>query len=209
MTNKIEYVELQKVIKDYFKDAKVKKFKNSLSKDPNGYNWVITFHELRTDSALICYTKFIFKLDKDKKYVRKTEFLYLRDLPNKYRIVKYNDLNDIKKILDDILTQNMFGEYTTEISEFLSEPERHINNYFSSKEIFEYSVFDFQYIPNEKDKSFVMYFKMNINNNIDVDVKLTISDKIDLTFKHADKYKKVSCIPSDIVEVFANYIQEL
>jgi len=174
----IEFVELQKRILNYFKDSKVKNFKDTLQKDKNGYNWILTFHELRLTTAMVGYTKIIFKLDENKEYVRKNDFLYLKNIPFTYKILKFKSLKMIESIFDEIFNKNLFGNNSIAISEFLIEPERNINNYFADKNINNYSVFEFIYLPDMKMKNteFYMYFKMNVNNNQNVNIKLEYSD---------------------------------
>jgi hypothetical protein len=206
----LEWVELQKRIKTIFSIAQVKKFKDVLQKDANGWNWILSFHELRTDTTLVLHTKIIFKLDKDKKFLRKNEFLYLKEFPCKFKIIKFSSLGNLENILDQIFSQSMFGDNSMILNELLVDPEMEINNYFSSNSISGYTVFEFEYIPGDALKScqkLILKFKVNVNNNQDFEFYIRKKNKFEIIFDYAGKKKIVKQESlKNLVEIIAKFI---
>lgn len=202
----MRFVELQKTIKTIFSDSQVKLFKDFVVKDKNGYNWVLHFHELRTINSLIFHTRFIFKLDDQKKNLRVDDFLYLKDIPNTYSIIKFSSLGDLQNIMNDILSQNNFGINSKTLNELLIQPEIDINNYLSTKNITGYTVFGFEYLPLIAENKFK--FKLNVNNNQDFEMIIQNKDnKFNISFNH--KGKIITTQTEDlknIIEIIANFI---
>ena len=189
---KIKWVELQERIKLIFTNAKVKSFKDVLEKDSNGWNWILNFEDLRTETALIVHTKMIFKLDDTQEYLRKLDFLYLKDINCLYKIIKFESLGDLENIIFDIINQDMFGKNLMALSDFLIEPEFNINQYFYKNKIENVSVFTFEYLPKKtiipcQDLEF--NFKFNINNTQDVHlrIKKINKEKYKLIFTYSGK----------------------
>lgn len=191
----MKWVELQRKVKEIFNDAKVVKFKDVLEKDKNGWNWVLTFHQLTTEVSLIIHTKIIFKLDHEKNELRLNEFLYLYDLNCKYRLVKFDSLEQIENIINDILLQNKFGENIMYISELLVSPASTLNNYFYSKGVQNYSIYEFNYDPEitvVPCQEFKINFDFNVNNKYDVELNIEKekNNNFELTFKYLDQTEK-------------------
>ena len=187
--NKILWTELQKKIKDIFSNAKVKKFADILEKDKNGWNWILSFHNLTTDNAIVIHTKFIFKLTEDKMNLRKNDFLYLKDMDCLYKIVSFKDLEDLRNQINEILVQDLFGENMLAISQFMISPAMTMNQHFYDKKLQGYSVFDFQYEPKiaiAPCQELKLEFKFNVNNNDDIDMVIEkIKDEdFKITFYH-------------------------
>lgn len=188
----IKWVELQNNIKLLFSSFKMRSFNDVVEKDVNGWNWILNFEDLRTESSLIIHTKFIFKLDKSKEKLRKLEFLYLKDLNCIYKIIKFDDFEELNKIILKILKEDLFGVNLKSLNEFLIEPERNINSYLFEHDIKDKSVFLFEYktektvVPCQKIE---LNFNFNINNTIDVDMKIKKikTDKFKVIFKVVDK----------------------
>ena len=170
---KIKWLDLQERIKLIFMDVRVKSYKDILEKDGNGYNWIIDFEDLRTDNELIVHTKFIFKLDSSQVYLRKLEFLYLKDINCLYKILKFDSLGDLENIIKNIINKDMFGKNLLAMSDLLVDTENKINNYLYSKGIDDKSVFLFEYLPTKtilpcQDLEF--NFKINLNNDKNITV---------------------------------------
>lgn len=209
----ITWVDLQKAIKHIFSESQVRKFKDIVQKDSNGYNWYLSFHDLRTRDSIVIHTKFIFKLTDDKKTLRKNEFLYLNDINCKYKIIKFENLGELEADINEILTQNMFGDDLISLSEFLIEPEREINSYFSSNNIEGYSVFEFEYYPNESIvacQNIVFEFDFNVNNNQDVKLIVNKNNKTYIyKFKSGGKVYTIKKNDlTDINKTIAVFIQK-
>lgn len=210
----IKWIDLQNHIKLIFHDDKVKKFKDILEKDKNGYNWILNFYDLRTDRSLIIYTKFIFKLTENKEFVRKNEFLYLKDLNCIYKIIKFDSLGELENIIKEIINQNLFGRNLLKLSEFLLEPEININNYFDKNNIDGYSVFTFEYIPDDNIipcQNMKFKFKFNVNNNQDVVliIKKENKDGFKYIFNYSGKkYETEQKDLENIIEVISEFIKK-
>ena len=212
MEEKIEWVSLQKMIELIFTGSKVRTFKDVLEKDVNGWNWILDFEDLRTDTALIVHTKMIFKLDSDKKYLRKLDFLYLKDINCLYKIVKFTSLDDLETIIKNILSQNMFGKSLMSISQFLIEPEQSINTFLFKNKKEGVSIFSFEYTPIKsmiacQDLEF--NFKFNINNTQDVEMKIKKikKEEFKIIFSYSDdKWETTQKELSNLVEVVGKFI---
>jgi hypothetical protein len=182
----IKWVDLQKKIHEIFGESEVRKFKDVVTKDVNGYNWILSFHDLRDRNSIIIHTNFIFKLSEDKQTLRKNEFLYLKDINCLYEIVSFDNLSELEAVINEILVQNMFGQDIINLSEFIIEPERLINNVFTTKKIEGYTIFSFQYYPNKAISACqdtVFEFDFNVNNNQDVKLTIKKMDKTKYKFK--------------------------
>lgn len=210
MSKKITWVTLQKTIKETFKNSKMKSFKDVLEKDRNGWNWILTFDMLENETSLLLHTKFIFKLDKNKKYLRLNDFLYLYDLNCKYRYQKFSDevletitdgekvtiLSNVKELINDILINNRFGENLMAASEFMISPSKSINKHFYENDITNLSVFEVDYEPHAEVtpcKSFSLDFQFNVNNKYDVhlDIKKDGKDDFQCIFTYNEKTETV------------------
>lgn len=170
----IKWGDLQEKIKFIFSTSQVKHFDDKIDDDVNGYNWILSFQELRNEMTIILHTKLIFKIDKDKKYLRKNEFLYLYDLNCKYRIVKFDSLTDLENIIFRIMRDNTFSDDMVSLSEFLIEPEIIINEYFRKEEIDGITIFELRYIPSNlmNCNDMELLFKGNINNSTDFNLTI-------------------------------------
>ena len=212
--NKILWTELQKKIQDIFSNAEVKKFKDVLEKDINGWNWILSFHNLVGENYIIIHTKFIFKLTEDKKNLRKNDFLYLKDIDCLYKIVNFSDLENLRSQIHEILSQDLFGENILSVSQFMISPAMTLNQHFYDKNIEGYSIFDFQYDPKiaiTPCQELKLEFKFNVNNIDDVDMVIEkIKDgDFKISFYH-NKNEKTTHIKSlkNLKEEVGTYIQK-
>jgi hypothetical protein len=190
------WVELQERINILFDESRVQKFDTVMEKDKNGWNWILTYHRLETETTKILHTKFIFKLDASKEKLRASEFLYLYDLNCKYHVVRFNDLSDMDTKIRRITNQNIFGDNLKELNDFIVAPAKVINNNFYEKNIQGYSVYSFDYAPEEvvvPCQMLELQFMFNVNNKHDI--KLTIkkegSESFKLTFNLLDEKEEV------------------
>ena len=209
----IKWVELQSRIKLIFDGDKMRNFNDILEKDINGWNWILNFEDLRTDDALIIHTKLIFKLDKNKEFLRKLDFLYLKDINCLYKIIKFESLGDLERIIKQILSENLFGKNLMAISKFLYEPENNINKYFYDNKIEGYSVFSFEYLPEKtiipcQDLEF--NFKFNVNNTQDIGMKIKKVNKEDfnIIFTYNSKWVTTQHELNNLSDVVGKFISE-
>ena len=190
------WLELQKKIKDTFENAKVIKFKDILEKDKNGWNWILTFHQLTTETSLIVHTKFIFKLKENKEELRLNEFLYLYDLNCKYRLVKFDNIQDLETLIDNILLQDKFGDNIMIISRLLISPAMTLNNYFYEQNEEDLTIYEFNYDPEviiAPCQEFKMNFTFNVNNNyvVDMNIQKEKNDFFKISFEYLGNKKVI------------------
>lgn len=153
------------------------------SNDEEFLKLVICLHGLSTEDISIIHTKFIFKTDLNKRNIIENSFIYLFDINCVYHKIEFNSVIDMKKKIEDIIDSNNFGEDLQILSDFIEAPAMFLNYYMKRAKITEYSVFEVEYEPKFKmvscDKT-TFDFKVNINNNYDVEVSIHKIDK-DLT----------------------------
>lgn len=209
----IIWIELQNKIKNIFEETHLLHFKAVLEEDKNGWNWILTFDKLTSPTTLIIHTRFIFKLDSEKKNLRSNEFLYLYDLNCKYKLVRFEDLDNLSIKINNILEQDIFGSNLMALSELIISPEQSINNYFYEHKIDGYSIYSFDYNPKYTVipcQELTLDFKFNINNKQDVSLQIQkIKDeKFILSFKYLDKNTKVELDNLDsLIATIALYVE--
>jgi hypothetical protein len=211
---KISWIDLQERIKLIFSGDKVRLFKDILEKDTNGWNWILNFDDLRTDKALIVHTKMIFKLSPDQKFLRKLDFLYLKDINCLYKVIRFDDLGDLENSIKLILNDNLFGKNLLAISELLIEPEININKYFFDNRIEKYSIFSFDYTPVKvviPCQKLEFNFKFNVNNTQDVEMKIKKSgkEKFNIIFSYnSEKWITEQHELNNLVDVIGKFVVE-
>lgn len=151
---------------------------------------VISIHGLITEDTTIIHTKFIFKTDLDKRDVIEDSFIYLYDINCVYHKIEFKNAVDMEEKIQDIILSNDFGEDIQILSDFIEAPAMFLNYYMRRYKITDYSIFDVEYQPKFKttpcDKT-TFDFKININNQYDVDLSI---QKIDRTEdEEIDTYK--------------------
>jgi hypothetical protein len=97
---------------------------------------------------------------------------------------------DMKKKIEDIIESSNFGEDLQILSDFIEAPAMFLNYYMRRDNITDYSIFDVEYEPKFKttpcDKT-TFDFKININNNYDMEMSIHKVDRIDE--EELDTYK--------------------
>jgi hypothetical protein len=191
---KIKISEIEKAFKDIFEEEEgvVNTVESvyELSPEKDFYKLVISIHGLAIEDISIIHTKFIFKTDLDKRNLMEDSFIYLYDLNCVYHKIEFSNIVDMKKKVEDIMESNNFGEDLQILSDFIEAPSMFLNYYMRRAKITDYSIFDVEYEPKFKttpcDKT-TFDFKININNNYDMELsiqKVDRNDKEDL-----DSYK--------------------
>ncbi len=151
---------------------------------------VISIHNLSVEDTNIIHTKFIFKVDGDKRHLVEKSFIYLYDINCIYHKIEFDSVVDLKKKIRDIIESNNFGEDITILSDFIEAPAMFLNYYMKRAKITDYSVFEVQYDPRFKttpcDKT-TFDFKININNNYDMELSISKVERSEEEDK--DRYK--------------------
>ena len=180
----IKISEVEQLFRDIFDEEKgVVKSVDTVYETPEKGDFlrlVISIHGLSTEDTSIIHTKFIFKVDKDKRYLVEDTFIYLYDINCVYHRIEFNNIVDMKKKIEDIIESKNFGEDLQILSDFIEAPAMFLNYYMRRAKITDYSVFEVEYEPKFKttpcDKT-TFDFKININNNYHIYLSIRKIDK--------------------------------
>jgi hypothetical protein len=151
-----------------------------MSSDEDFYKLVISIQGLTTEDVAIIHTKFIFKTDLDKRNIIENSFIYLYDINCVYHKVEFNNVIDMRSKIEDIIESNNFGEDLQILSDFIEAPAMFLNYYMRRAKITDYSIFDVEYQPKFKTQpcdNTTFDFKININNNYDMELSIRKVDK--------------------------------
>jgi hypothetical protein len=136
---------------------------------------IISIQGLTAEDISIIHTKFIFKVDTDKRKLIENSFIYLYDINCVYHKIEFENIIDLKTKIEDIIESNNFGEDLQILSDFIEAPSMFLNYYMRRAKITDYSIFDVEYSPKFKtvscDKT-TFDFKININNNYDMELSI-------------------------------------
>jgi hypothetical protein len=151
---------------------------------------VVSIQDLETEDVSVIHTKFIFKVDIDKKVLVENEFIYLFDINCVYHKIEFNNLINLKEKVLDIIKSRDFGQDLQILSDFVEAPAMFLNYYMRRAKITDYSIFEVQYQPKFKttpcDKT-TFDFKININNNYDVELTIWKMERTEE--EEVDSYK--------------------
>ena len=180
----IRIAEIEQTFKDIFDEEEglVQSVDTvyELSKDEQFYKLVISIHGLSVEDTLIIHTKFIFKVDSEKRKLIDSSFIYLHDINCKYHKVDFNNIVDMKNKIEDIIESNDFGEDIQILSDFIEAPAMFLNYYMRRAKITEYSIFDVKYEPKFKttpcDKT-TFDFEIDVNNNYKFELSIYKIDR--------------------------------
>jgi hypothetical protein len=202
----IRIPEIEQVFKDVFEneEGKVSSVESvyELSYKEDFYKLVISIQNLSTKDTSIIHTKFLFKVDLEKKNIIENNFLYLYDINCVYHKVDFDNVVDLKKKIEDVIESNDFGQDIQILSDFIEAPAMFLNYYMKRSKITEYSVFDVKYEPKFKttpcDQT-TFDFDININDNYDIQLSISKqeaeepgdTDVYKFQFKFLDEYKTV------------------
>jgi len=171
---KILIADIEKMFTELFIDESkslVKSFKSVYEKDDNGLKLILSVHNLVFEDSTIIHTKFIFRVDDDKRYIVSDYFNYLYEINCVYHKHTFNSKQELKNKIKDIIVSNDFGKDLQILSDFIESPSMFLNYYMKKSKITEYSVFDVIYEPKYKivkcdEISF--NFKININDQYEI-----------------------------------------
>jgi hypothetical protein len=180
----IRIAEIEQTFKDIFDEEEglVQSIDTvyEMSEDEKFYKLVISIHGLSIEDTLIIHTKFIFKVDLDKKQLIDNSFIYLYDINCNYRKVDINTIVDMKNKIEDIIQSNDFGEDIQILSDFIEAPAMFLNYYMRRAKITDYSIFDVKYEPKFKTTpcdEVTFDFEIDVNNNYKISVSIYKIDK--------------------------------
>ena len=180
----IKISEVEQVFKEVFDEEEglvtsVESIYES-SKDGDFYKLVISIQGLTTEDVVIIHTKFIFKTDLDKRNIIEDSFIYLYDINCVYHKVEFDNVIDMRSKIEDIIESNNFGEDIQILSDFIEAPAMFLNYYMRRAKITDYSIFDVEYQPKFKTQpcdNTTFDFKININNNYDMELSIRKVDR--------------------------------
>jgi hypothetical protein len=176
----IKISEIEQIFREIFdEEGGLVKSIETLYESPNSgedfLKLIISIHGLTIEDVSIIHTKFIFKVDSNKRTLISDSFIYLYDINCVYHKIEFNSIIDIKKKVEDIISSNDFGEDMQILSDFIEAPAMFLNYYMRRNNITEYSIFDVEYQPKFKttpcDKT-TFDFKININNNYNMELSI-------------------------------------
>ncbi len=190
----IKISELENMFKEIFseEDGKVSTIETvyETPKDEDFIKLILSLQGLNSENASIIHTKFIFKVDKDKRNLVENTFIYLYDINCVYHKIDFDNIIDLQEKIEDVVNSGDFGEDIQILSDFIESPALFLNYYMKRAKITDYSIFDVEYSPKFKttpcDET-TFDFKININNNYFMNLsiwKIEAEDKDDV-----DKYK--------------------
>ena len=195
--------DLEQIIDEIFnqEEGMVKSVDTVYESSNDGYKLVISIHGLVLEDTSIIHTKFIFKVDKEKRNVVEKYFHYLYDINCIYHKIKFESNVDLKNKILDILRNNNFGDDILILSDFINASAVFLNHYMRKANITEYSIFDVEYEPKfkiTKCENTTFNFKININDNYFMELSIKkLEDEKDPTIY---RFKFDFMEESDIVE---------
>lgn len=180
----VKISEIESVFKEVFDEEKgVVNSVETLYETPESGDFlklIISIQGLVTEDTTIIHTKFIFKVDKEKRNSIEDSFIYLYDINCVYHRLGFSNSIELKERILDIIESKNFGEDLQILSDFIEAPSMFLNYYMRRHKITDYSVFDVEYQPKFKttpcDKT-SFDFKININNNYDMGLSITKVDR--------------------------------
>jgi len=202
----IKISEIEQLFKDIFEseDGVVNSVETIYETPKHGdfLKLIISIQGLSVEDVSIIHTKFIFKVDEEKRELIEDSFIYLYDINCVYHQIQIKNIIDMKKKIEDIIDSNDFGEDIQILSDFIESPALFLNYYMRRANITEYSIFDVEYQPKFKTQPCyrtTFDFKININNNYNIDLsiykvdtdELDESDIYRFQFKFMDEIQTV------------------
>lgn len=201
----IKIGEIENLFKDMFDEEKGKvatvETVYETPKDANFIKLVISLHGLSTENSTIIHTKFIFKVDSNRRHLIENSFIYLYDINCVYHKIEFDNIIDLEEKIEDIVDSGDFGEDIQILSDFIQSPALFLNYYLKRAKITEYSIFDVEYEPKFKTtpcNETTFDFKININNNYKVELSIWKIvdeegelDKYKFQFRFMDEIKTV------------------
>ena len=180
----IKISEIEQAFKDIFDEEKgVVNSVETIYETPKHGEFlklIISIQGLSVEDISIIHTKFIFKVDMEKRNLIEDSFIYLYDINCVYHKIEFDNIVDLKNKIQDIIESNNFGQDLQILSDFIEAPSMFLNYYMRRAKITDYSIFDVEYEPKFKttpcDKV-TFDFKININNNYHMELSIQKIDR--------------------------------
>ena len=164
--NNISVQDIYNSLKEAFADDDVFSTDSVYENDTNGLRLIISISKLFSKDQVIIYTKLIFNVDNNKTYLTNKSFKYLYEINCQFsEEVLFNDVEDFKNKMNEIISGNKFGNDLKILSEFLKKPEHMIDEWFYENKIKDISVTGFKYEPEMKNipcESLSFKFEMTV-----------------------------------------------
>ena len=210
----IRISEVEQLFKDIFDEENgvVKSIETVYETPKTGNDFlklVISLHGLSKDDVSIIHTKFIFKVDLNKRNLESDSFIYLYDINCNYHKVEFDSIFDMKKKIEDIIESNDFGRDMQILSDFIEAPAMFLNYYMRRSEITDYSIFNVIYEPKFKTtpcRDITFDFEININNNYTMNLSIR---KLEATDDDKDSYKFQFQFMDDMETVETDTLQNI
>lgn len=184
--------KVDEIIKSVFDNTKVVSVDSVYEKSEKGdfLKLVISLHNLIFEDTTIIHTKFIFKTNVEKTKLIDNMFMYLYDYKCSYKQVTFEDEEELKDNLIDIVNSNIFGKYTKEFGEFLDAPASKINYYLKNDDVTNISVYTVNYNPKFKIRpceEMTFDFEINVQEKYTIELNINLEDGFIFTYRHAEK----------------------
>ena len=118
--------EIEELLKEVFDEEKgVVNSVESIYESPEEGDFlklVISIHGLVTEDTTIIHTKFIFKVDLEKRKTVEDSFIYLYDVNCVYHKLDFKNIIDLKDKITNIIESKDFGEDLQILSHFIEAP---------------------------------------------------------------------------------------
>lgn len=190
----VKISEVEQLFKDVFdEEGGVVNSVETVYESPEEGNFlrlIISIHGLSTQDSSIIHTKFIFKVDQNKRKLLEDSFIYLYDINCVYHRIQFTNVVDLKNKVEEIIESRKFGEDIQILSDFIESPAMFLNYYMRRAKITDYSVFDVEYEPKFKTQpcdQTTFDFKVNINNNYNIEFSIKKIDREGV--EDIDRYK--------------------
>lgn len=174
-------------IKEVFNSTKVLSVDSVYEKinNSNDLRLVISMNKILYDDVNVIYTKLIFNCDNTKSRITKNYFTYLFDINCEYVRLDFNTVEDFATKISNIFKDNKFGKNIKILSTFIKSPATLINTWFEENKITDLSVVnvDVNKISIMPCKSLYFNFKIELNNNQDVELTLSKEGENEYIFK--------------------------
>lgn len=137
-------------------DTRIQIQEDVFEKDELGYKWVLSLHNIdvqvgEESVTTLLHTKIYVNLENNRKALRENAFFYLYDINCQYRKAEFDDLNELRDRVKQIIIQNDFGEDLLLLSAFSNEaPASSMNEYFAMNGIDDITVTNIFYNPKNK-----------------------------------------------------------
>lgn len=195
--NRISIQEIYDGLKEVFANDDVFSTDSVYEKEGNQLRLIISICKLFSENQVIIYTKLIFNVDNNKSYLTSNTFKYLYEINCQYsNDIVFNDIQDFKTKIGEIINNNRFGKDLKILSEFIKKPEHTIDGWFYDNKIKNISITGFKYEPDVKNipcEELDFRFQMTINDQDEIELILKKNgpNKFQYSFVIFDKKKTI------------------